>query len=97
MLPGLGSQVRYVSIDVVEQESASLLKTYSDTNGFNWPFAVGSTEMDQALVNRFGIGFLTTTSVPMFVIDRKGQVHLTQPGHKSAEDLRNLVAVATDS
>ncbi len=80
-----------VSIDVVLQESADLLRRYSIRNGFDWRFAKASDEMDRALVNRFGSGFLTTTSVPMFIIDRSGQVHLTRAGRKSAKDLHDLV------
>ena len=92
VLPGLSPNVRYVSLDVVPSESADLLRRYADRNGFDWRFAVAGTEMDQALINRFGSGFLTTTSVPMFIIDRHGQVHLAHFGHKSASDLEDLVS-----
>jgi len=91
VLPSLGADVQMVSIDVVQQESAELLRRYAIRNGFDWRLAMASNEMDQALVNRFGSGFLTTTSVPMFIIDRNGQVHLTRTGRKSAKDLQDLV------
>jgi len=90
VLPTLGPSVQYVSVDVVPSESADLLKRYADRNGFNWAFAAASAEMNQALTARFGEGFLTTTSVPMFVIDSKGQVHLTHEGHKSPDELRQF-------
>ncbi len=97
VLPSLGPKVLYVSIDVIPSESADLLRRYADRNGFFWRFAVAGTEMDQALTNRFGSGFLTTTSVPMFVVDGHGQIHVAPFGHKSAKDLEGLVSAFESS
>ncbi len=83
----IGDAALSVAIDVDLNEDEALLKTHADRNGFTWRFAVAPPELAQALVDEFGSSFLNPPSVPMFLIDREGGVHLLDFGVKSVEYL----------
>ena len=83
----IGDTALSVSIDVDLNEDEALLKTHADRNGFTWRYAVAAPELAQALVDEFGSSFLNPPSVPMFLIDREGGVHLLDFGAKSVEYL----------
>ncbi|PKN95469.1 MAG: hypothetical protein CVU44_01940 [Chloroflexi bacterium HGW-Chloroflexi-6] len=85
----LGDNPDFVSIglDIDPNENADDLKTYTDSNGFDWVYAVAPAEVSSELSNLYGAQFINPPSTPMFIIDRKGEVHLLPFGIKSAEEL----------
>lgn len=85
----LGDNPDFVSIglDIDPNENDADLKSYTDSNGFDWVYAVAPAEVSRELGNLYGAEFLNPPSTPMFIIDRKGEVHPLPFGIKSAEDL----------
>ncbi|HSD82561.1 MAG TPA: TlpA disulfide reductase family protein [Anaerolineae bacterium] len=87
----LGDQALSVAIDIDLQEDAALLKKHAETNGFNWRFAVATPELAKTLSDQFGSQFLNPTSVPMFLLDKEGGVHLLDFGQKSVDYLTQQI------
>jgi thiol-disulfide isomerase/thioredoxin len=89
----LGDNPDFVSIglDIDANENGADLKTYTDSNGFDWIYAVAPAEVSRELGNLYGAEFLNPPSTPMFIIDRKGEVHPLPFGIKSAEDLLKAI------
>ena len=80
-----------VGLDIDPNENAGDLKTYTDSNGFDWVYAVAPAEVSSELSNLYGAQFINPTSTPMLIIDRKGEVHLLPFGIKSAEELMEAI------
>jgi cytochrome oxidase Cu insertion factor (SCO1/SenC/PrrC family) len=85
----LGERDDFVSLglDVDPNEDAATLKSYIESNSFSWTYAVSPAEVSSEIANLYGNQFLNPSSTPMFIIDRKGEVHLLPFGIKSAQDL----------
>lgn len=81
-----------VSIDVDTTENAAQLAQFANQNRFPWRFAIAPKEMLTSFQREYGSQFLNTPSEPMVIIDPKGDPHLIDFGHRSAERLRALVA-----
>ena len=88
---GMNEDLVLIGLDIDPNENAADLKTYIDNNGFSWVYAVAPIEVAREIGNLYGDQFLNPPSTPMFLIDRKGQVHPLPFGIKSAEDLKNFV------
>ncbi|CAG0934915.1 hypothetical protein TFLX_03737 [Thermoflexales bacterium] len=84
-------EVLSVAIDIDLQENAALLKKHAETNGFDWRYAVATPELAQALSAEFGSQFLNPPSVPMFLLDKEGGVHLLDFGQKSVDYLTQQI------
>jgi thiol-disulfide isomerase/thioredoxin len=89
----LGERDDFVSLglDIDPNEDAATLKNYIESNGFSWTYAVPPAQVSSEIANLYGDQFLNPTSTPMFIIDRKGEVHLLPFGIKSAQDLLNAL------
>jgi len=89
----LGDNPDFISIglDIDPNENGEDLKAYTDSNGFDWIYAVAPAEVSRELGNLYGAEFLNPPSTPMFIIDRKGEVHPLPFGIKSAEDLLKAI------
>lgn len=87
----VGDQALSVAIDVDLNEDAALLKKHAEANGFNWRYAVATPGLAQALATEFGSSFLNPPSVPMFLLDKAGGVHLLDSGQKSVDYLTQQI------
>lgn len=85
----LGERDDFVSlgIDIDPNETADDLKSYIDSNGFDWHYAVPSADVAREIASLYGDQFLNPTSTPMLIIDRKGVAHPLPFGIKSADEL----------
>jgi hypothetical protein len=85
----LGERDDFVSlgIDIDPNENSAALKTYIESNGFDWLYAVAPREVAREIGQLYGDQFLNPPSTPMLIIDRHGEVHLLAFGIKSAESL----------
>lgn len=85
----LGERDDFVSLglDIDPNEDVASLKNYIESNGFTWTYAVAPAEVSNEIANLYGDQFLNPPSTPMFIIDRKGEVHPLPFGIKSAQDL----------
>lgn len=83
----IGDAVISVAIDVDLNEDEALLRKHAERNGFDWRYAIATPELARALADEFGSKFLNPPSVPMFLIDKEGGVHLLDFGQKSVDYL----------
>lgn len=88
---GMNKDLVSIGLDIDSKEVASDLKTYTDTNGFDWIYAVAPVNVTRAIGNLYGNQFLNPPSTPILIIDRKGQVHPMPFGIKSADDLKKFI------
>jgi len=88
---GMDSDLISIGFDVDPNENAADLKKYTDSNGFDWVYAVPPQEVLNEISKLFGANFLNPPSTPIFIIDRKGVVHLMPFGIKSADDLQKFI------
>jgi hypothetical protein len=89
----IGERDDFVSIglDIDLNESATDLKGYAESNGFDWLYAVATAEVAQDFSKHYGDQFLNPPSTPMLVIDRKGEAHPLPFGIKSADELLQFI------
>ena len=87
----IGDAAISVAIDVDLNEDEALLKQHAESNGFTWRYAVGGQKLVQALAAEFGNKFLNPPSVPMFLIDKRGGLHLLDFDHKTVEYLTQQI------
>lgn len=80
-----------VSLDVDVNEDSESLKEYAGGYGFEWHFAVAPLEIARALGNLYTAQYLNPPLSPMLIIDRKGNVHHLEYGHKDVETLKKAV------
>jgi len=85
----LGMRDDFVSLglDIDPNENADALKTYVNSNGFDWHYAVPSADVSREIASLYGDQFLNPPSTPMLIVDRHGVVHPLPFGIKSADDL----------
>jgi thiol-disulfide isomerase/thioredoxin len=85
----LGMREDFVSLGLAidPNENGDALKSYIDSNGFDWYYAVSSTDVSREIAALYGDQFLNPPSTPMLIIDRKGVAHPLPFGVKSADDL----------
>ena len=87
--------VTVISLDVDPNERAEDLAVYAERNGYDWTFAVSSTELSRALADRFGSQTLNPPSTPLIVLTPDGEVVFHEVGViHSAEQ---LVAIVTEA
>ena len=77
-----------ISLDVDVNEDGPSLKDYTEEYGFEWHFAVAPLEVARALGNLYSAQYLNPPLSPMLIIDRNGEVHQLEYGHKDAESLQ---------
>ncbi len=87
----MSSDLVLVGLDIDPNENADDLRSYTDSNGFDWVYAIAPAEVAREIGNLYGDQFLNPPSTPILVIDRTGQVHLTPYGIKSADDLLQFI------
>lgn len=83
----IGDAAISVAIDVDLNEDEDILRRHAERNDFDWRYAVATPELAQDLADTFGSKFLNPPSVPMFLVDKTGGVHLLDFGQKSVEYL----------
>lgn len=88
---GMHSDLISIGFDVDPNENAADLKKYTESNGFDWVYAVPPQEVLNEISKMFGANFLNPPSTPIFIIDRKGGVHPMPLGVKSADDLKMFI------
>lgn len=89
----LGNRDDFVSIslDVDYNEDQASLNEYASGYGFDWHFAVAPLLVARALGNLYSAQYLNPPLSPMLLIDREGEVHQLEYGHKDVETLQKIV------
>ncbi len=87
----LGYSVIYISLNVDPNQNAAGLAQYAADNGFDWTFAMGSTEAIEQLIAQYGRTITNPPSVPLFIINPVGKPSELVTGGHSADDLVKLI------
>lgn len=87
----MNSDLITIGFDVDPNENAADLKKYTESNGFDWVYAVPPQEVLNEISKLYGANFLNPPSTPILIIDRKGGVHPMPFGIKSADDLKKFI------
>lgn len=89
----IGDREDFVSlgIDIDPNESVPQLAGYIKENGFDWLYAVASTELINEIGDLYGPQFLNPPSTPMLIIGKQGEANLLPFGIKSADELREFL------
>jgi thiol-disulfide isomerase/thioredoxin len=88
---GMDKDLVSIGLDIDANENAADLKAYTESNGFDWVYAVAPEDVQREIASLYGDQFLNPPSTPMLIIDRKGQVHVLPFGIKSAEQLQEFL------
>jgi thiol-disulfide isomerase/thioredoxin len=80
-----------VGLDIDPNENAADLKTYAETRGFDWLYAVPPAEVSREIGNLYGAQFLNPPSTPILIVDRHGVAHPLPFGIKSVDELFEAV------
>jgi thiol-disulfide isomerase/thioredoxin len=87
----IGDAAISIAIDVDLNENEDILRRHAQSRGFDWRYAVATPELIRAFVDEFGSSVLNPPSVPMFLIDKEGGVHLLDFGHKTVAYLTEQI------
>jgi len=89
----LGARDDFISIglDIDPNETTDALKSYVESKGFDWLYAVPTKDVSREIAALYGDQFLNPPSTPIVVIDRHGDAHPLPFGIKSADDLMQAI------
>ncbi len=88
---GMDEDLVSIGLDIDPNENAADLKAYTESNGFDWIYAVAPAEVAREIGMLYGDQFLNPPSTPILVIDRHGEAHPMPFGVKSAADLQAFI------
>jgi len=88
---GMDEDLVSIGLDIDPNENAADLKAYTESNGFDWIYAVAPAEVSREIGALYGDQFLNPPSTPILIIDRHGEAHPMPFGVKSAEDLKEFI------
>jgi len=88
---GMDSDLIVIGLDIDPNENAEDLKAYSESNGFDWIYAIAPAEVAREIGMLYGDQFLNPPSTPLLIIDRQGMAHPLPFGIKSADDLMKYI------
>lgn len=91
-LTGLDESITRVGLNIDPNEDAAKVKQHADRNGFDWRFAIASTDMTESLVDEFGPSVTNAPSTPIIVACDDGSTTFFSGSHQSAEDLHAAAA-----
>jgi cytochrome oxidase Cu insertion factor (SCO1/SenC/PrrC family) len=88
---GMSDDLVTVSLDIDPNEDLDTVKSYLDTTGFDWKYAVASPDASREIASLYSDQFLNPPSAPVLIVDRHGVAHPLPFGIKSANDLMQAV------
>jgi len=80
-----------IGLGIDPNENADALKSYVESKGFDWLYAVPSVDVSREIASLYGDLYLNPPSAPMLVIDRHGDAHPLPFGIKSTDDLMQAI------
>lgn len=97
-IPQLDSdQYVFIGISVESGLADSTLAEYTQTQEFDWPFAVAPDDMLQQMVDHYGRSITTPPSTPHFIISPDGTLSELSTGSHSPEEIIDLMQSASMS
>lgn len=83
----LGDEVLFVGLSLETNLPADQLAAYAESNGFDWTYAVMSTDLLRALSDEFGRGISSAPSTPHFIIWPDGTFSDLATGIHTADEI----------
>jgi thiol-disulfide isomerase/thioredoxin len=80
-----------VTLGIDLNEDATVLKKYTQDNGFDWRYAVAPLEAMRDIGNLYGARFMDPTLSPTLIVDRHGEIYKMNFGYKKAEDIKKAI------
>ncbi|MCB9456368.1 MAG: hypothetical protein H6671_10320 [Anaerolineaceae bacterium] len=90
-------QVVFISFSVGENVTDQRLAEYANEQGWEWIFAVASTEITAGMTADYGRGVITPPSTPHFVIGPTGTLSALSTGFEGTDTLLAQINEATGS
>ena len=87
-----GDDVIHISLDTDPNEDAEKVREHTQRYGFGWYFAVSPIELTQALIDEFGLDFVSAPRAPVVLICKDGSARFLRSGVKPVEELAAEVA-----
>lgn len=82
-----GDAIIHISLDTDPNEDEMRVRKHVETNGFDWYFAISPLELTQALIDEFGLSFVSAPSAPVILICEHQSTRFLRSGVKSADEL----------
>jgi cytochrome oxidase Cu insertion factor (SCO1/SenC/PrrC family) len=88
----IGEEVVSISLDTDPNEDETKILEHTQSNGFDWHYAVAPAELSEALIDEFGIGIVNAPSAPVILICEDGSFRKLGSGIKKVQELKNELA-----
>jgi peroxiredoxin len=86
--------VQVISLAVEPNEQPGALAEYADRRGYEWTFALSTTELSRALADQFTAQVLSVPATPLIVLSPDGEVAFQDFGFHGPESLVEIVTAA---
>ena len=82
-----GENIIHISLDTDPNEDEAKVREHIERNELDWYFAVSPVELTQALIDEFGLNFVSAPRAPVVLICEEQSTRFLRSGVKSAEEL----------
>ncbi len=82
-----GENIIHISLDTDPNEDEGKVREHIERNELDWYFAVSPVELTQALIDEFGLKFVSAPRAPVVLICEDQSTRFLRSGVKSAEEL----------
>jgi len=82
-----GENIIHISLDTDPNEDEDKVREHIEKNELDWYFAVSPVELTQALIDEFGLNFVSAPRAPVVLICEEQSTRFLRSGMKSAEEL----------
>jgi len=82
-----GEALIHISLDTDPNEDEDKVREHLERNELDWYFAVSPVELTQALIDEFGLNFVSAPRAPVVLICEEQSTKFLRSGVKSAEEL----------
>lgn len=82
-----GENIIHISLDTDPNEDEDKIREHIRRNELDWYFAVSPVELTQALIDEFGLSFVSAPRAPVVLIRADQSTRFLRSGVKSAEEL----------
>ncbi len=82
-----GENIIHISLDTDPNEDEDKVREHIERNELDWYFAVSPVELTQALIDEFGLRFVSAPRAPVVLIGADQSTRFLRSGVKSAEEL----------
>ena len=88
----MGDSIVSVSLDTDPNENEENVRTHITRHGFDWNYAVASSDVTASLIDSFGLTITSVPLAPMVVVCPDQSAHRLRNGVKSASELQSSVS-----